>query len=63
MALWSTSFRGKRHGLGTGGERGTERKGEQKVTADGTGNGQIRVKGEADGCEEANGEGKGKSNR
>ena len=62
MALWSTSCRGKRYGVGTGGEQGTERKGERKGTAYGTGNGQGTAKGEADGCEKAIGERKGKSN-
>ena len=62
-ALYSTSFRGKQHGVGTGGERGTERKGERKGTADGTGNGQGTAKGEADRCEEASRERKGKINR
>ena len=32
MALWSTSCQGKRHGVGKGGERGTERRGERKGT-------------------------------
>ena len=55
MSLWSNSCRDKLHGVGTGGERGTERKGERKETADGTGNGHKTEKGEADGGEEASG--------
>ena len=39
MALGSTSCRGQRHGVGTGGEWGTERRGKRKGPTDGTGNG------------------------
>ena len=60
MALGSTPCQGQRHGLGTGRERGTERRGGRKVQTDGTGNGQGTSKGEADGGEEANGEQKRK---
>ena len=62
-ALWSTSCRGKRHGVGTGVEQGTERRGERKEPTNGTGNGQGTGKGEADGCKEDNRERKRKSNR
>ena len=49
MALWSTSRRGKRHGVGKRGEQGTEQRGEQKGTADENGNGQGTAKREAGG--------------
>ena len=45
-----------------GGEQGTERRGEQKVMTDRTGNGQGTAKGEADRGKEANGEKKRKDN-
>ena len=63
MALWSASCRGKRHGVGTGGERGTERRGERKGPTNGTGNRQGTSKGEADKYEEDNGECKRKIHR
>ena len=62
MALWSTSCRGKRYGVGTGGERGTERRGERKRTADGNRSGQGTAKGEADKSEEDNRDRKRKGN-
>ena len=52
MALWSTSFRGERHRVGKGGERGRERSGEWKGMSDRNGNGQGTAKGEADGSKE-----------
>ena len=63
MALGSTSCLGQRHGVGTGGERVTERGGEQKGSTDRVGNGQGTARGEADGDEEVNREGKRKGNR
>ena len=63
MELGSTTCRGQRHGVGTGGERGTEQGGEQTAVAGETGNRQGMAKGESDGDEEANGEGKRKGNR
>ena len=51
MALGSTSCRGQRHGVGTGGERGTERRGGQKGTTDRKGNVQVTAKGEGGGGE------------
>ena len=59
MALWSTSCRGERHGLGKEGKRGRERKGK----ADGYGKGQGTEKGEAYGSEEDNGDRKQKGVR
>ena len=58
--LGSTTFRGQRHVVGTCGERGTERQGERTGSTGKAGNGQVKVKGELDGYEEANGEGKKK---
>ena len=63
MALRSTTCRGQRHEVGTGGEWGTERWGERKGSTGGAGKGQGPAKGESDGVEEANGEGKRKRNR
>ena len=62
MALGSTTCRGQWHGVGTGGERGTERQGERTVSTGEAGNGQGTAKGESDRDEEANGEGKRKGN-
>ena len=55
MALWSTSCQGERHGVGNGGERGRERSGERKGTADWNRNRQGTVKGESGRSEEDNG--------
>ena len=63
MAPGSTTCRGQRLGVGTGGERGTERRGERTGVTGETGNGQETAKGESDGDEEANREGKRKGNR
>ena len=63
MELGSTTCRGQRHGVGTGGERGTERWGEQTGSTGEAGKGQGKTKGESDGDGEANGEGKRKDNR
>ena len=63
MALGITTCQGQRHGLGTGGERGTERRGERTGVTGETRNGQVTAKGESDSDEEANGEGKRKGNR
>ena len=52
MALWSTSCQGKRYRVRTGGEQGTERRGERKGLTNRTGNEQRTAKGEADGCED-----------
>ena len=60
MAIGSTPCRGQRHGVGTEGERGTERRGEQKGSTAGAVNGQGMAKGESDRDEEANREGKKK---
>ena len=54
MALWSTSCRGERHGVGRGEERGRERSGERKGTTNGNGNGKGTAKGETGGSEEDN---------
>ena len=56
MALGSTTCRGQRHGVGTGGERGTEWRGERTGSTGEAGNGQGTANGESDGDEEANGE-------
>ena len=61
MALWSTSCRGERHGVGKGGERGRERSGERKGTADGNRNVQGTAIGEAGGSEKDNGNRRRKS--
>ena len=63
MALWSTSYRGKRHGVVTGGELGTEQRVERKGTANRTRHGQGTAKGESNGSKEDNRERKRKSNR
>ena len=63
MALWSTSCRGKLHGVGEGEEQGTERRGGRKGAADDNGNGQGTAKGGADGSEEDNGDRERKGNR
>ena len=63
MALWSTSCRGKRHGVGKGAERGTDRRGERKGAAAGNGNRQGTAKGEAGGSKEDNGDRKRKGDR
>ena len=63
MALGSTSCQGHWHGEVTGGEQGTERRGEQKGPTDGIGNRQGTAKGKADRGKEANGERERKGNR
>ena len=63
MALGNMTCQGQQHGVGTGGEQGTERRGERTVSTGEAGNGQGTAKGELDGDEEANGEGKEKGNR
>ena len=63
MELGSTTCRGQRHGVGTGGERGTERRGERTGSTGEAGNGQGTAKEESDGDEEANGKGERKGNR
>ena len=62
MALESTTFR-LRHGVGEGGERGPERKGERTGGAGDTGNGQGTETGESGGGKEANGRRKEKGDR
>ena len=54
MALWSTSCRGERNGVGRGEEQGREQSGEQKGTADRNGNVKGTAKGETGGSEEDN---------
>ena len=61
MALGSMTCRGQRNGVGTGGERGTERRGERTGSTGEEGNGQGTAKGEVDGGEEANGSGREKA--
>ena len=63
MALASTTCQGQRHGVGTGGERGTEQKRERAGSTGEAGNKQGTAKEESDGDEEANREGKRKINR
>ena len=63
MALGSTTCQGQRNGVGTGGERGTERRGERTGLTGETGNGQGTAKAESDGYKEANEEGKRRFNR
>ena len=63
MALWSTSCRGERNGVGKGEKWGRERSGERKGTDDGNGNGQGTEKWEAGGSEEDNGDRKRKGVR
>ena len=62
MELESTTLQGQRHGVGTGGERGTEQQGERTVLKGEAGNGKGTAKGDPDRDEEANGEGKRKWN-
>ena len=63
MALGSTTCLGQRHRVATGGEWGKERWGERTGSTGEGEKGQGTAKGESDGDEEANGEGKKKGNR
>ena len=61
MALWSTSCRGERNGVGKGGERGREQSGERKETATGTETDRERRKGRQAGARRTTGNGSEKS--